>query len=340
MSENVSSEFEYSASFLNILIPGIFFTALISFLLISQYPYFISFFKASITESVWAVLPLGVIFATVAVFVGLIINVLVTPLTKFLEGYYLQYFGHFFMNMLQNGQLGKYNSYKNIYDHSEQQSILRALAYENIYYYFSHCLYESIKNPDIDEEEMKKYILPTTLGNVFKSIEIYPKWKYGMSSYFFWTRIQLLMSEENKKTIDKMRAFIDMFVELTWIFFFVAIIYSIFYVYNGNYIFSIVSLVIFILFSLASYYMAVQSALNFGFYVRSIFDIYREELWNRIKNKLFSEMDSISEKERWDKVFRYLWFYNTIQCQKCDRFYDATKEHICKISKKKGDSNF
>ena len=80
--------------------------------------------------------------------------------------------------------------------------------------------------------------------------------------------------------------------------------------------------------------MAVQSALNFGFYVRSIFDIYRDELWNKIKNNLFNGMESIPEKERWDNVFRYLWFYNTIQCQKCGRFYDATKEHTCKISKK------
>ena len=160
-------------------------------------------------------------------------------------------------------------------------------------------------------------------------MEIYPKWKYGMESIFFWIRIQLLMSDENKKTIDKMHAFVDMFIGLTWIFFFAAIVYFIFLAYNGKYIFSIILLILFILFSLISYNMAVRSALEFGYYVRSIFDLYREELWNKIKNNQFNKLDSLSEKERWDNIFRYLWYYNVIQCEKCGEFYESTTEHFC-----------
>lgn len=329
----ISSEFEYSASFLRILIPGIIVVTLISFLLILNYPQYVSIFKEWIIKSVWAVLPIGAIFIIVSIIVGLSISVLNIPLTMVLEGYYLeQYqkscFVHALKDMLQGGQWKKYDEYIENFN-SANDNVKRELIYKNIYTYFSCCLYEITKNPRINEDELKKCILPTKLGNVFRSMEIYPKWKYGMNGVFFWTRIQLLMSEENKKIIDKMRAFVDMFVELTWIFFFAAIVYLMILAYNGKYLLSVVFLVILLLFSLGSYNMAVQSALKFGHYVRSIFDLYREDLWKKIKNNQFNKLDSLPEKERWDNIFRYLWFYNTIQCQKCGKFYESIIEHKC-----------
>lgn len=330
----ISSEFEYSASFLRILVPGIIVVTLASFLLILNYPQTISFFKDTVTKSVWEILPIGVIFILASIIFGLIINVLIIPLTMVLEGYYLeQYqkfcFVHILRDMFHSCQWKKFVEYRNYFESAKIDTIQRALAYNNIYYYFSHCLNELTKNPQIEDTELKKSILPTRLGNVFRSIEIYPEWKYAMDGVFFWTRIQLLMSEENRKTIDKMRAFVDMFVELTWIFFFAAIIYLFVLVRNENYVASIALYVLFVLFSLGSYKMAVQSSLKFGLYVRSIFDLHREELWNKIRNKQFKKLDSLSEKERWDNVFRYLWFYNVIQCKKCGRFYESTTEHIC-----------
>ena len=135
--------------------------------------------------------------------------------------------------MLNRRQWEKFAGYRSDYDSAEQDSVARGSAYTNLYDYFSHCLYKLANNPKINDDELKKCILPTRLGNIFKSMEIYPKWKYGMESIFFWIRIQLLMSDENKKTIDKMHAFVDMFIGLTWIFFFAAIVYSIFLAYNS-----------------------------------------------------------------------------------------------------------
>ncbi|MCX9010376.1 MAG: hypothetical protein OIN66_04555 [Candidatus Methanoperedens sp.] len=179
------------------------------------------------------------------------------------------------------------------------------------------------------DEDLKELILPTELGNVFKSMMTYPKMKYGMSGVFFWSRIQFVVSSENKTTLDKMRAFVDMFVELTWIFVFAAIAYSIVFAYNGEYLYSFVLLVIFILFSLGCYNMAVQSALDFGSYVRSIFDLYRGDLYEKIKHGQFNELKSLPEKEKWKNIFNCLWFYNTVQCPKCSRFYERGAEHKC-----------
>lgn len=311
----ISSEFEYSASFLRILIPGVIAVTLGSFLVVVKYFQYISFIKESILISVWALLPIGAIFVLVSMLVGLIISVFITPFTMMLEGYTLEkYHKNPIINkireILKERQWEKFNNYMKDYDSAKLDSVERGSAYTNIYNHFSICLYKIGDNPDISDDDLKKDILPTKLGNIFKSIEIYPEWKYGMNGVFFWTRIQLVMSEENKNTLDKMRAFLDMFVELTWIFFVVAITYSIVLAYNENYILAGVSLIIFILCSLASYGMAIESALNFGLYVRSIFDLCREDLWTKLNNGLFSNMSSLcTEKERWNKVFRYLWLY-------------------------------
>jgi hypothetical protein len=334
----ISSKFEYSASFLRILIPGTIAVALAAFIVILNYPNYISFLKGLIAESVWALLPIGVTFVFVSMFIGLMINVFITPLTRILEGYTLElhqknYFISALWRILMGRQWEKFVEYRNNYNSVEQDSVERGWAYMNIYYYFSHCLHKITNNPEIDDKELKKCILPTKLGNTFKSMEIYPEWKYGMNSVFFWTRIQLLMSDENGKTIDKTRAFVDMFIELTWIFFLATIIYPMSMLYKGDYIFSAVSLGIFIVCSHASYNMAVQSALEFGESVRSIFDLYREELWNKIKNNKFNKLDSLPEEERWDAIFRYLWTHKFIQCEKCGEFYESTsEEHFCEKS--------
>ena len=293
----ISSEFEYSASFLRVLLPGIIFVTLASLLLILDNLQYISIFKELIIKSAWDILPIGAIFIIVSIIVGLLISVLIIPLTMVLEGYYIeQYQNLFFVRALkdifQGNQWKTYDAFAQKFN-SPEDNVARKLAYTNMYNYFSCCLYELNENPTINGDDLKKCILPTKLGNVFKSMEIYPKWKYGMDGVFFWTRIQLIMSEENKKIIEKMRAFVDMFVELTWIFFIASVVYLMVFVLNEKYILSVSFFIILLLFSLASYNMAVQSALKFGYYTRSIFDLYREDLWKKIKNDQFNKLDSL-----------------------------------------------
>jgi ABC-type multidrug transport system fused ATPase/permease subunit len=295
----ISSEFEYSASFLRILIPGVITVTLVSSLVVVEYFQSIFFVKESVITSVWNLLPLVVIFVVVSMLIGLIINVFIPTLTLMLEGYYLPQDNiiiNKFWEVLKERQWKKFNKYMQDYDSAEMDSMKRGKAYTNLYNYFSCCLYKISNNPDISDNELKKVILPTELGNVMRSSEIYPEWKYGMN-FFFLARIQLLMSEEDKETLDKTSAFVDMFVALTWIFFVAAITYSIVFAFNEDYKLLVISLIGFIALSLISYGRAVESALNLGYYHRSIFDLYREELWNKLKNGLFRTLSSYTEKE-------------------------------------------
>jgi hypothetical protein len=332
----ISSEFEYSASFLRILLPGVTFVTSASVLVFGYYAStYTSILEKLIAVPVWGILSAGVIFFVISIFAGFCINVFNPRLTKILEGYILEqhpksYIARVFRDWLIDRQLKKYGEYEDNFDSAKQGSIERGKAYTDLCDYYSHCLYKITKNPKIDDEDLKKIILPTRLGNVFKSIEAYSEIKYGMNSVFFWPRIQLCMKEGNKISLDKIRAFVDMFVELTWIFFTFAVIYSIVFAYNGNYLYSFVSLVAFIFFSLGSYKMAVQSALDFGSYVRSMFDLYRDELWDEMKNGIFSGLDKLEERERWENVFRYLWFYNAIQCPNCGKTVVSNDGHECK----------
>ena len=277
--------------------------------------YFLYFkcFNVLVLKSVWELIA---IFILLSMFFGLIISVFINHMARFLEGYILELHKtnkivRFFRKKLCERQWKFFNECDKKYQSAieNQNFVERHSAYAKLYYYFSNCLYMISLNSEIKDDDLKKGIFPTKFGNVFKSMEIYPKWKYGMDAVFFWTRIELIMSEENKKTIDKMRGFVDMFVELTWIFFFFAFIYLGILIYNQNYLFSFISFVLFIILARTSYSMAVYSALNFGFYVRSIFDIYREELWDKIKYGQSNNLDSLSENEKWNKIFVSLYHF-------------------------------
>lgn len=287
---------------------------LVSFLLSFSYSQYLTLLKETVDNSVWALIPLGVTFVFISIFIGLLLYIFIIPLTQLLEGYYfIAYRGNYFIgvitDMLERIQWKKFARHEEAYDSGALGSVKRGLAYSRLYEYFSHCLYRISNNPQIEDEELKKRILPTFLGNAFSSLEIYPKWKYGMNSIFFWTRIELLLTPENKKTLDNMRAFVDMFILLTGIFFFAAIGYCLVLAYNKQFIFSVVSVVLFIIFSLVSYYMAVLSTVNYGYYVRSIFDLYRNDLWVKIKEEQFVHLDRLPEKERWGRIYRYLRFH-------------------------------
>lgn len=302
------TEFEYSASCLRILIPGIFMTI---FFCIAYFLYF-KCFNVLVLKSVWELIA---VFILLSMFFGLIISIFINHMIRFLEGYILELHKtnkivRFFRKKLCGRQWKFFNEYNRKYQLAieNQNFVERDSAYAKLYYYFSNCLYMISLNSEIKDDDLKKGIFPTKFGNVFKSMEIYPKWKYGMDAVFFWTRIELIMSEENRNVQEKNRAFVDMFVQLTWIFFFSAIIYLGILIYNKNF-FTFIFLVLFIILSRFCYIMAVYSALNFGIYVRSIFDVYREELWKKIKYGQVNVLDSLPEKDKWNKIFENLYHF-------------------------------
>lgn len=306
-----ATELEYSASCLRILIPGIFVTIISS----TTYLSYFKCFNILTLISVWELLPIVIIFILISIFVGSIISVFIDPMTKFLEGYTLELnktnkFVQSIRNILFKRQWKMFLKHKIKYDTAiaNQNIVERNRAYSILYYYFSCCLYMKSLKSEIKDDDLKKGIFPTKFGNVFKSMEIYPKWKYGIDANFFWTRIELIMPEENRNAIEKTRAFVDMFVELTWIFFFSAIIYLGILIYNKNF-FTFIFLVLFIILSRLCYILAVNSALNFGIYARSIFDVYREELWKKIKYGQVNVLDLLPEKDKWNKIFENLYHF-------------------------------
>ena len=261
----ISSQFEYSSSFLRIMIPGLIVVTLVSFLLSVSSPQYRTLLKETVDNSVWALIPLGVTFVFISIFIGLMLSIFIISLTELLQGYYFKlYRGNYFIglitDMLERKQWKKFARHEDVYNSGAFESVKKGFAYSRLNEYFSHCLYRISNNPEIEDEKLKKYILPTKLGNAFSSLEIYPKWKYGMNSSFFLRRIELLLTPENKKTLDNMSAFVDMFILLTGIFFFAAIGYCLVLAYNKQFIFLVVSVVFFIIFSFNFENVAVRGS--------------------------------------------------------------------------------
>ena len=155
------TEFEYSASCLRILIPGIFVT------LISSITYLVYFncFNILTLKSISELFQIVIIFILISMFFGLIISVLISPMTRFLEGYTLELnktkrFVQSIRNILCKRQWKMFLKYQKKYDQAiaNHNIVERHSAYSKLYYYFSCCLYIRSKS-DFNADDLKKWYL-------------------------------------------------------------------------------------------------------------------------------------------------------------------------------------
>ena len=161
---------------------------------------------------------------------------------------------------------------------------------------------------------------PTQIGNILAGYEQYPYTRYGMDSVFYWPRIWLQIEKDKKEEIDNQWSVADGFLTLSAI--------------------SVVGGVLWILQALAAGLRISSSGLPFGapgksvmgglgwlvlgflwyklslpFHrengevFKSIFDVYRDKVWNLTSLKP-------NERETWRAVWAYLQ-YVLLKCPRC-----------------------
>lgn len=314
MNTDLPTNFEYSPSFLRVIIPG--FSFILSFIiLISIYLYFnnqILFFQIINSNE----LILGTLIISTSVVVGVLINSMERPLIQFLEGYSLrEILPKYIFNKMQTNQ---YNEcIKLIDDHNSlvettglKSNLHKDRLYDIIFNYYSIYLYYTY-HAKLDEEEITHSLMPTTFGNIFRSIEFYPNWKYGMDGVFFWTNLTSTISEPERKDLDFKYAFVNMYAYLCIIFglnYFVFEIISVFLIGKIlGIIFSVIAL-IFLLVSILCYKILLDSAVSYGKSVRSIFDLHRKELLEKFDLKSIGINSTSDEKEIWKRIKEYLYY--------------------------------
>jgi hypothetical protein len=125
-------------------------------------------------------------------------------------------------------------------------------------------------------------LLPTRLGNVLKSAELYPgdEGRYGMDAVFFWPRLYMVLPETMRSSLEDARSSLDLMLVASAL--------------GGVYALSSICFLALAhitdwriwlaavgggaLVALAAYRGAVSSAVTYGELVRTAFDLYRGAL--------------------------------------------------------------
>lgn len=159
---------------------------------------------------------------------------------------------------------------------------------------------------------IESLILPTRLGNVIRSFEVYPLREYGMDSIALYTRLISKMEKDFAVIIDEAKTSFDFMINCSAL----AVLLLITLVFSGLYyglIFGsgyalaafLLKISVLTLVSYLAYLGAVNQAADWGQTVKSGFDLYRNDL---LKQLGFSSVPANKREERvmWEKISRQM----------------------------------
>jgi hypothetical protein len=161
---------------------------------------------------------------------------------------------------------------------------------------------------------------PTALGNILAAYEQYPYNRYGMSSVFYFTRIWMQMEKEKKEEIDSSWSIADGFLNLSatamaggllWL---AAATLSFFEVIEkvplGDWLLSALGGLGWLILGYWFYRISLPFHRKNGELFKSIFDLYRDKIWNMTKIKT-------GEVNAWLAAWRYYQFRMFPVCRAC-----------------------
>ena len=209
-------------------------------------------------------------FAAVAL-LAVLLNSMLIVLVRFFEGYWPQ--------PLAN--LGK----------GLHQARLRRLADQEALYF----RYPPKSRPE--------EVMPTRLGNVLKSAELYPALRYGMDGVLFWPRLYVVLPDRVAAMLAEARSALERLLTLSWLVGVFAIITGTYLlVARGSWVLYLASLVGGTLLALVCYRAALRVANEYAEQVRAVFDVYRRDLTEKLEGE-----DSTLDRPQWMALGRF-WY--------------------------------
>lgn len=122
-------------------------------------------------------------------------------------------------------------------------------------------------------------VMPTRLGNIFKSAEMYPALRYGMDGVLFWPRLYAVLPDRVATGLGEARSMLERLLALSWLSGLFAIGTSTYLVVvRGPSALYLGCLLGGSLVAHTCYLAAVHAADGYAEQVRAAFDVYRREL--------------------------------------------------------------
>ena len=161
---------------------------------------------------------------------------------------------------------------------------------------------------------------PTRIGNLLAGYEDYPDKRYGMDSVFYWPRIWIQMEKETKEEIDSQWSTADGLLMLSAISFAGSILWMLraataeltvdfFGLPFGAPGLALLGGIGWAFLGFLWYRLSLPFHRKNGEVFKSIFDVYRDKVWNMTALKPH-------EKEMWDAAWAYLQ-YQQLRCPNC-----------------------
>jgi len=146
-------------------------------------------------------------------------------------------------------------------------------------------------------------VMPTTLGNVLRNAELYPRYRYGLDAVLVWPRLYLVASDRALAGVASARSDMDLHVTVCTL----SVLYGT--VAGTDALLTGRSWWAFILFftvpmvvAWLSYQAAVAAARVYGGLVKAVFDVHRGD----VLEKLAAEVTG-PEPDRWYRL-QQLWY--------------------------------
>lgn len=173
-----------------------------------------------------------------------------------------------------------------------------------------------------DDEE---WVLPTRFGNTFRAIEVYSRVVYGLDAIPAWGRLQAVMPDHFREQLAEAKAQLDFWVNLI-ITGGVSVA-----LYGGLALWKSALPAIWLPFSAAlltcaTYYFALSGLAQYGVYVKSAVDLYRDALAKHLGLELPRSAEA--EREMWQLVSRVMIFRSAAGHDRLTKFRPLSERDI------------
>lgn len=155
----------------------------------------------------------------------------------------------------------------------------------------------------------REYLLPTRLGNVIRAFETYSKEMYGLDAIPGWTRIIAVVPKDYRETIADARAQFDFALNLVWLSLIALIEYGTLAWLTGRAPMPIIPLLL-VFATWLSYEFAISGAAEWGETVKTVFDLYRNDLLKQMGFDPPKNRDE--ERDYWAKISRSFLYWEKV----------------------------
>lgn len=166
-------------------------------------------------------------------------------------------------------------------------------GYERIYYGY----------PLPDEAE---HLMPTRLGNILKNAELYPFQRYQVDSVLMWPRIYVILPKEYATLLGDAKASLDLMLVISALSGLFALVSgSYFLIVDGPWYYFLVCFSGGLILARLAYCSALQAAIPYAQLIKSAFDLYREDLLDKMGYKRPKSLDA--EIKLWDNLCKLVY---------------------------------